>query len=461
MSIPPQIFKAYDIRGIYGKEITEETAEIIGKALGTYFFQNKVHKIAVGQDNRVSSPSLAQALIKGIAATGTHLVDMGTVITPMIYFSWHHLGLDGSVMVTASHNPPEYNGFKVGLNKSPIYSSDYEEIKSLASHPRGVKLKLGRVEKRDIWPDYKRKILEDVKLSRPLKVVVDTGNGTTGLFVPELLKELGCEVIELFTESDGRFPNHPPYPSKTEYYKELIQKIKEVGADAGLAFDGDGDRLGVYDEQGRFMENDFLAAIFSRDVLFKTPGASVVLNISASIAVLEDIEARGGRAIFAKTGYPFITQKMEEEGALFGAEISGHFFFKDRYFGYDDALYAASRFLEILANNKIPASQLISDMPSYIGTPEFRARVQEGVDRFEVVQKAKEELRKTPGVEILDIDGVRFTFPDKSWGLIRASNTESVIAIRAEAKTRSRLKEVQDLIEGKLTKQSVTLNWRG
>lgn len=461
MNIPPQIFKAYDIRGVYGKEITEETAEIIGKALGTYFFQNKVHKIAVGHDNRVSSPSLTQALIKGIAATETHLVNMGTVATPMIYFSWHHLGLNGSVMVTASHNPPEYNGFKIGLNKNPIYASDYEEIKRLALHLGGVKLKSGRVEKHDIWPDYKRKILENIKLLRFLKVVVDTGNGTTSLFVPELLKDLGCEVIELFTESDGRFPNHLPYPSKTEYYKELIQKIKETGADAGLAFDGDGDRLGVYDEQGQFIENDFLAAIFSRHILSKNPGVSVVLNVSASMDVLEDIEAHGGRAIFAKTGYPFITQKMEEEGALFGAEISGHFFFKDRYFGYDDALYAASRFLEVLANNKMPASQLISDIPSYIGTPELRVSVPEDVDRFKVVQEIKEGFKKTPGVEILDIDGIRFTLPDKSWGLIRASNTEFAIAIRAEAKTKSRLKEVQDLIEEKLAKQNVTLNSNG
>ncbi|MBI4033180.1 MAG: phosphomannomutase/phosphoglucomutase [Candidatus Blackburnbacteria bacterium] len=457
--ISPDIFKMYDIRGVFGSDLTVEGAELIGKAAGTYFQENNVRSVVVGRDNRISGPEISKAIIKGLLSTGCDVVDVDMVITPMIYFSWHELDGNATAMITASHNPPEYNGFKLALSKKPLVGPDYQEILKIGLSGN-FKEGQGKVEKHDIWPAYKKRILQDIKLLRPLKVVIDTGNGTTSPFAPELFRELGCEVVELFTESDGRFPNHPPYPQKTEFYAELIKNIKDKKATVGLAFDGDGDRLGVYDEEGNFIQNDLLAMLFARDILKKSIGAPVVVNTSTSRVVLEDIENHGGKPIIWKTGYPFITEKMRELSAPFGAEISGHFFFNDRYFGFDDALYAAARFVELLGMSNSPASSLLVDAPVYMSTPEFRIGVPGGTDKFKIPGAVAAELKvKFPEVTILDFDGVRFSFPDKSWGLIRPSNTEPLLTGRAEAKDPARLSELKGIMEAELAKYSIKLDW--
>lgn len=457
--VPFEIFKMYDIRGVYGNDLTDEVALEIGKAAGTYFLKNGVSSVVVGCDNRVSGPSLKEAFIVGLLSTGCSVVDIGVVITPMVYFSWYELDSEAAVSVTASHNPPEYNGFKITFKKKPMIGLQYQEILKIVQG--GTFLQgAGSCEDHNLWPAYKKRILGDIKVPRPLRVVIDTGNGTASLFAPELFKELGCEVIELFTESDGRFPNHPPYPQKTEYYSELIKNMKDKKAEAGLAFDGDGDRVGVYDEQGNFIQNDLLAMLFARDILKNYQGGSVVVNTSTSRVVLEDMENHGGRPVIWKTGYPFITEKMRELSAPFGAEISGHFFFNDRYFGFDDALYAAARFLELLGKGNAPASKLLVDAPIFASTPEFRIEVPVGEDRFKIADEIGKELKvKFPETSILDFDGVRFSFPDKSWGLIRPSNTEPLLTGRAEAKDEKRLAILKSIIKAELAKYSINLNW--
>lgn len=457
--ISSEIFKMYDIRGIYGKDLTEKTAESIGKAAGTYFKGSGVSKIIVGRDNRVSGVSLQQSLVKGILSTGCDAVDIGLVITPMTYFSWYRLDAGATIMVTASHNPAEYNGFKMTLNKKAVLGDQYQELLKIIQDNNFEKGE-GRVTKADIWQEYKENILKGIKLEKSLKVVVDTGNGTTSLYAPQLFRELGCEVIELFTESDGNFPNHLPYPQKSEYYTDLAQKIKETGADCGLAFDGDGDRLGLYNEQGNFIQNDLSAVIFARDILSNNPGSTIVMNISTSMAVVEDVQAQGGKLFLWKTGYPFITEKMKELGARFGGEISGHFFFADRYFGYDDALYSGARFLEILSRSNKLASKLLDRAPDYFSTPEFRVELEDGLDKNVIMNNIKEDVKSQfSEAEILDFDGVRFTLPDKSWGLIRPSNTEPLLAGRAEAKTKERLAEIKSTISKILSSQKINLSW--
>ena len=456
MSINPDIFRTYDIRGIWRKDLTIEIGENLGKAVGTFFDKYQVKKVVVGRDNRLGGKDLMKSFIKGLRSTGRNVVDVGVVITPMIYFSWHHLNAKGTVMITASHNPPEYNGLKISLKKHPIYGEKYQEIRKIAEASKFSSGK-GSYKKYNLRQFYLNGIIKNINLKRKLKVVVDCGNGTASLFASELFKKLSRESFLLFCKSDGSFPNHLPYPQKTELYTKLIKTIKEEKADLGFAFDGDGDRLGVYDEKGQFIENDFLLMILARDICRKYPGRKVIGNISTSLAVLEDIKNHGGIPMLWKTGYPFITSKMKKEKAIFGGEISGHFFFVDRYYGFDDALYAAARVLETVSQSKKPVSRLLTGVPAYFGTPEFRV---EAKDKFDTIKKIVKEIKKEhPEAEILNIDGVRFSFKD-CWGLIRASNTEPLLTGRAEAKTKERLEEIKNLIQSKLAKHGVKLDWK-
>jgi len=458
MSISRDIFRTYDIRGIYGEELTGETAKIIGKASGTYFLQNQLRSVVVGMDNRVSSPLVFEAFCKGLLEVGCDVLDAGLSQSPLIYYSWYGFDANAAVMVTASHNPSQYNGFKISMNKKPLSGDDYQKIYQICLRDKFVE-GTGQRQKIDLWSKYKEEIKKNIKLQKKLKVVVDCGNGGAAAFAPELLKELGCEVIPIYCELDGRFPNHDPYPQKVEYYTELIKTIKEQGADIGLSFDGDGDRLGVYDEKGNFVENDRLAMIFTEDICLKHPHPKIVMNISTSLSVIEHIENCGGNLILWKTGYPNITEKMREEEAIFGGEISGHFFFRDRYFGYDDALYASFRALEIISASNESFSSLIEKLPKYFETRETRVEVPEGKDKFAITKKIAEEIKKEhPEARIYDFDGIRFDFGD-AWGLIRPSNTEPVIGTRAEAKSASGLEEVKNLIKDKLKKYEVNLSW--
>lgn len=452
------IFKMYDIRGIYGQDLTEETAYLIGKGLGTFLQQNGVTKIAVGRDNRVSGEVISRNFIKGILETGGDAVDFGLVLNPHIYFSWHHLDFKASAIITASHNPPQYNGFKLSINKKPMLGDDYRAILKICQSGN-FKSGEGNLTSGEIWTDYKKFILESIKLGRKLKIAVDCGNGTASLFAPEILKNLGCEVTPIFCESDGNFPNHTPYPQKVEYYTKLIDTIKTKKADLGLSFDGDGDRLGVYDEKGNYIEADRLAMIFAADICRKSDNKKIVMNTSTSLAVSDYIKSAGGDFYLWKTGYPYVTAKMNEIGAVFGGEISGHFFFKDKYFGYDDALYAAIRILEILSFSDRPLSEMVEKLPRYFETREFRVDVPRGADKFMIISKMKDEIvNEYPEVKIIDFDGIRFSF-NNSWGLIRASNTEPLLTGRAEAKSAEQLEKIKGIIKSKLVKYGVILDW--
>lgn len=458
MNVSSEIFRMYDIRGVYGEDLNNDTVEIIGKGIGTFFLNHGIKKIAIARDNRTSGPKIKEILVKNLLTTGTDVLDLDIALNPFVYYSWFKLNTNASVIITASHNPAKYNGFKLSINKHPLMGDDYQELFKICQSGNFVK-GFGRLEKYDIWPEYKNEIKKNIKLERKLKIVIDCGNGTAGLFAPEILKDLGCEVIPLYTESDGNFPNHDPYPQKVELYQKLIESIKESKADLGLSFDGDGDRLGIYDENGNFVENDRLAMVFAKDICSRNKNHKIVMNISTSLAVTDFIESCGGEVTLWKTGYPNISNKMKEIGAIFGGEISGHFFFKDKYFGYDDALYSALRALEIVTKGEESLSSIISRLPRYFETRENRIEVPEGKDKFLISQNISLQIKKDyPKVKVMDIDGIRFSFAD-GWGLVRPSNTESVISIRAEGKTVKKLEEIKKLIYDKLKENGIIFEW--
>jgi len=448
--VDPKIFSTYDIRGIYFDQWNREDAFLLGQAFGTFFQKNKVNTVFLGHDNRLSSPEINQEVGNGLLKTGCQVIDLGTIIVPMIYFSWHHFDANATLMITASHNPPQYNGIKSSILKKVIFADQLQKIKEITLKKNFIK-GAGKKEKKDIVAPYIKLLKEKIHLQKPLKIVIDTGNGTAGLFTAKIFKNAGCHVTSLFAKSDGSFPNHQPYPQKSEFYQKLKNQLQNSQYDLGLAFDGDGDRIGIYDANGNFIENDVIAAIFAKDICQKHPGAKIVLNVSATLAVLETIRKYGGQPILWHTGYPFITQKMKEIDAVFGGEISGHFFFRDRYYGFDDAIYSALRLLEIIASGK-SLNQLIADIPHYYQIPEFRIPVPQNIDKYQLAQKIGQDIKKShPEVEILNIDGARFSF-ENSWGLVRPSNTEPLLSGRAEGKTKKELDKIRKIINQKLEK---------
>ncbi len=448
----------YDIRGIFNKDLSVTDAYYIGKGLGTFFQFNGEKKVIVGRDNRVSGEETSKAAIKGLLETGCDVISLGIIATPMIYFSWYNLDANATVMVTASHNPAEYNGFKCSLKKKPIFGDAYQKIKEICLNEK-FKEGSGKESKTNIFPDYKEKIKSSVSLKKKLKIAIDCGNGTESLFAPTIFSELNCEVVPVFCDSDGSFPNHQPYPQKIELYEKLKETILGEHCDIGLAFDGDGDRLGVYDEKGHFVEADRLAMIFVEDICKKNANKKIVMNTSTSLSVINFIKKLGGDFYLWKTGYPNITEKMDEIKAIFGGEISGHFFFRDKYLGFDDALYAGIRVLEILSNQTETFSAIVSKLPRYFETREYRVEIPKHVDKFALIEKIKEDLKKEyQNLEILDFDGIRFSFND-GWGLIRPSNTEPLITGRAEGKTPERLNEIKEIIKNKLALFKINLNW--
>jgi len=448
--VDPNIFSAYDLRGVVPQQWDENDAYNLGRAFGTFFKKRGVDTCYLGRDNRLSSPLIAKNISQGLKESGVDVVNLGIVITPMIYFSWHYFNASATIMVTASHNPPEYNGLKSSLNGPPIFEKDLEEVKRIfleETFSNGS----GSEEEKEIASPYINYLQENIKIKKNFKVAIDTGNGTAGLFTEKIFKNEGCRVTSLFSKSDGSFPHHHPYPQKTELYTELVKKLKTGSYDLGLAFDGDGDRLGVYDSSGQFIENDLLAGIFSRDICEKNPGAKIVLNVSTTMVVLEAIEKAGGQPLLWKTGYPNISQKMKDAGALFGGEISGHFFFADRYFGYDDAIYATLRLLELI-EEKGSLEKLKEGFSHYYQIPEFRLNLPAGKNKYELIEKIGQSIEKNyPQAKILTIDGIRFSFPN-GWGLIRASNTEPLLSGRAEGKTPPELEKIRAIINEELAK---------
>jgi phosphomannomutase/phosphoglucomutase len=442
MKINPEIFRQYDIRGIVDKDLTSEIVEILGKGIGTYLRERGKKNIVIGRDARLSSPEFRNALLAGLISAGCVVTDLGLIPTPLLYFTIYYYKKEGGVMITGSHNPPEYNGFKVMCGEETLYGEEIQQIYKIISRDNFIKEK-GKYTIFNVIPEYQKYILNNIQIRKTLKVVVDAGNGTGGLVAVPIFKKLGLEVEELYCNPDGNFPNHHPDPTIPEFLNDLREKVINNKADIGIAFDGDADRLGVIDERGNILWGDQLMIIFSRDILLKNPGAAVISEVKASQLLYEEIERLGGRPIMWKTGHSFIKKKIKEEKALLAGEMSGHLFFADRYFGFDDAIYSAGRLLEIMAAKDEKLSEMLSDLPTTYHTPEIRLFCSDQV-KFEIVEKVKKSLSSK--YKIIDVDGVRAIFPN-GWGLVRASNTQPVLVLRFEAKTEEDLEKIQSIIK--------------
>ena len=441
--INQEIFREYDIRGLAESDLSDDVAVPLGKAIGTFFKTRGCKTVTLGHDCRLSSPRIAKIFEAGLMSCGLDVWDISLVPTPVSYFSVNSLKVDGGVMITASHNPPEYNGVKISLGKSTIYGQELQEIKKCLLQNDFASAS-GSSRKIDLKESYIQKVMETIKHPLNLKIVIDSGNGMAGMIAPELFRRLGCEVVELFSELDGRFPNHLADPSDLKNMQALIAAVKREGVQAGVAFDGDADRIGVIDRTGRLIYGDELLVIYSRDLLKSHPGAKIISEVKSSNRLFNDIASHGGQPIQWKVGHSLIKAKMSVEGALLAGEMSGHMFFADRYYGYDDALYAAARLFEILAKTGKTPAELISDLPPSFSTPEIRVSCPDAT-KFEIVEKAKAEFIKR-GLKVNAIDGARIEFTD-GWGLIRASNTQPALVYRFEAQTPSRLKEIRNLVE--------------
>ena len=445
MQINPQIFREYDIRGVVDKDLTPDIARILGQGFGTRMAQLGRKELVVGRDGRLSSKPFEEALVEGLISTGCDVVNIGLCPTPVYYFSIFHLDKDGGMMVTGSHNPPEFNGFKVSVGKSTIFGEEIQNLRRLIEKKEFVTGK-GNLSKEEIILPYQDYIKKNIHTEKRMRVVIDAGNGTAGILAGTLLRDLGCEVEELYCEVDGRFPNHFPDPTIPGNLKDLIERVKKIQADVGIGYDGDADRIGVVDDQGNIIWGDQLMILFSREILRDKKGATFVAEVKCSQNLFNDIEKHGGKAIMWRTGHSLIKEKMKEEKAALGGEMSGHIFFADRYFGYDDAIYASCRLIELLSKTDKKLSTLLSDVPKTFITPEIRVDCADEI-KFKVVEKVKEELRKD--YPIIDVDGVRVKFED-GWGLVRASNTQPALVLRFEALTENRLEEIKKLVEDKV-----------
>lgn len=442
----PAIFREYDIRGVADRDYDADFARQLGLAYAAFTASRGVRRVAVGRDCRVTSDKYAEALKDGLRAAGVNVVDLGMCPTPLVYFSLFHLDVDGAIQVTGSHNPPDQNGFKICVGKVTIHGDDIQGLRRLiesgglrAGGARGTE------ERYAIIPAYQEYLIAQFgTLPRRLKIVIDAGNGTAGPVAPRIVEAMGCETHAIFCDPDGRFPNHHPDPTVEENVRDLIATVRADGADLGIAFDGDADRVGLVDGSGRIYWGDEMLIVFARDILARTPGAVVVSEVKCSQRLYDDIEKRGGRGIMWKAGHSLLKAKMRETHAALGGEMSGHIFFADRYFGYDDAIYAACRMLEIVARTGRSLADLLADLPVAVNTPEIRIDCPDAL-KFTIAEKAKERFREA-GYEIIDVDGVRMKFPE-GWGLIRASNTQPVLVMRVEASTPEKLAEYRGVVE--------------
>lgn len=438
-NIPPEIFKAYDIRGIVGKSLNENIAELIGHALGSEAAKRGVKEIAIGRDGRLSGPALAGALARGINKAGIDVVDIGMAPTPVLYYATHHLKTHSGVSVTGSHNPPDYNGFKMMLAGETLSGEAIQDL-----YKRIIEGDLtegtGKTRTAEVNADYIDRIVSDVKLGRPMKIAIDCGNGVASEIAPELFKRLGCEVTELFCKTDGNFPNHHPDPSQPKNLEDLIREVTGGDYDIGLAFDGDGDRLGVVTSEGKIIWPDRQMILFARAVLDKNPGGEIIYDVKCSRTLPAAITEAGGQATMWKTGHSFIKAKLKETGALLAGEMSGHIFFKERWYGFDDGLYAGARLLELLSNQDTPVHEVFNALPDTVNTPELQIKFAEGEHH-----KAIKELVAKAGfadAKVSTLDGLRVDFDD-GFGLVRASNTTPVLVLRFEGDNVEALERIQ------------------
>lgn len=440
------VFREYDIRGIADEDLVDENIVSLGKGIGTFLSRQGAKSLVIGRDIRLSSERLRNALIEGLLSTGVNVIDIGVCLTPVQYFGIIHLDADGGVMITGSHNPIEYNGFKISKRGvAPVYGEEIQEIRKLIE---GVDFETGSGElvKKDVISDYVDMIKSKLNFGRKLKLVIDAGNGTAGILAPQLWRDLGCDVVELYCEPDGTFPNHLPDPTVPKYVVDLQKKVLEVGADVGIGYDGDTDRVGVIDEKGRMIFADKLIAILIREVLQKHPGGKIVFDVKCSQALPEEIIKFGGEPVMYKTGHSLLKAKMKELQSPLAGEMSGHIFYSDDFFGFDDAVYVSGRLLRIMSNTDKTLAELVDEIPSFESTPEIRIEATDE-DKFKIVAELSEHFKRS--YETIDIDGARVLFGD-GWGLVRASNTQPVLVLRFEARSKERLAEIIEIFKSKL-----------
>ncbi len=455
MQINPHIFREYDIRGVVAVDFAGDVPQLVGRAYGSRVRSEcaglSQPTVVVGRDNRPSSPDLAEKITRGIRAAGVRVIDVGTVPTPVLYFAVQRFGSDGGLQITGSHNPPEYNGFKMVLRGRSVYGAEIQELRRRIEADDFASGQ-GELERRDVLPEYLEDVSGRFQLARPVKVVADCGNGTGSLLAVPLLERIGAEVVPLYCISDGTFPNHHPDPVVDENLVDLIVRVREERAELGVAFDGDADRLGVVDEQGSIVRGDLLVLLFGLDILARRgPGQKLIFDVKCTQALPEVFAAAGGKPIMWKTGHSLMKEKMKEEHAPLGGELSGHICFADEYYGFDDALYAACRLVDRLSRASKPLSEMVGAFPRYVSTPEIRVDVPEE-RKFEIVRAAVEHFRE--GHDVIAVDGARVLF-EGGWGLLRASNTQPVLVARYEATTPERLSEIRGEMERWLAAQGV------
>jgi len=433
------IFKAYDIRGIIGKTLDAGIARDIGRAFGSAVRAKGEKTVVIGRDGRLSGPELAQALAEGLQAVGVDVIDLGVVATPVLYLGTHVLDAQSGIMVTGSHNPPDYNGFKMVLAGEAIYGETIQALYQAIVEERFAE-GAGSYRTHDIAAAYQKRIVDDVKLARPMKIAIDCGNGVAGAFAGDLYRALGCEVIELFCEVDGNFPNHHPDPAHPENLQDLIQCLRETDAEIGLAFDGDGDRLGVVTKDGQIIYPDRQLMLFAKDVLTRHPAAQILYDVKCTRHLAPWIREYGGEPLMWKTGHSLVKAKMRETGAPLGGEMSGHVFFKDRWYGFDDGMYAGARMLELLSREQDP-SALLNALPQSVSTPELQLKLEDG-ESFPLIARLQAEAKFPGSDQVISIDGLRVEYPD-GFGLARSSNTTPVIVMRFEAESQQALERIQ------------------
>jgi phosphomannomutase / phosphoglucomutase len=439
-TIPAEIFKAYDIRGIVDKTLTAAGVETIGRAIGSEARASAVKSVVIGRDGRLSGLALSQALARGLQASGVDVIDIDQVPTPVVYFAAHQLGTQSGVAVTGSHNPPDYNGLKMVLAGETLAGDAIQALR-LRIEQGDLADGQGSYAKREIASAYVARIVSDVKTARPLKIAIDCGNGVAGAIAPALYRKMGCEVIELFCEVDGTFPNHHPDPSVPKNLQDLIRTLQTTDAELGLAFDGDGDRLGVVTKSGKIIYPDRQLMLFAKDVLARNPGGLVIYDVKSTRNLAPWIERHGGKPLLWKTGHSFVKSKMRETGALLAGEMSGHVFFKERWYGFDDGLYAGARLLEIVSRESNP-SAILESLPDAISTPELQIKLAEG-ENYALIDKLQQSAKFTGAREVIRIDGLRVEYAD-GFGLARSSNTTPVIVLRFEADDEAALKRIQE-----------------
>ena len=448
MNLAEEIFKAYDIRGIVDQSLTIETVRLVGRALGSTALEAGVNTMIIGRDGRLSGPKFAEALAEGMLASGIDVIDIGCVPTPVLYFATYELGTGSGVEITGSHNPPEYNGLKMMVDGVTLSGEAIQTVKQRILN-KDFKSGTGTLTHVDILDKYIERITSDLKLARPMKVVIDCGNGVAGAAAPQIFKAIGCEVTELFCEVDGTFPNHHPDPSQAENLVDLIKAVKDTGSEFGMAFDGDGDRLGIVTGQGDIIWPDRQMILFARDVLSRNPGAEIIYDVKCTRTLPAAIEAAGGVATMWKTGHSFIKAKLKESGAAMAGEMSGHIFFKERWYGFDDGIYAGARLCELLSKMDQTPDEIFAALPDTINTPELRLEFEEG-EHYKFIDRLQQNARFDNGT-VHTMDGLRVDF-DGGFGLVRASNTTPMLIMRFEANDEAMLKDIQEQFRAVLLK---------